>query len=407
MENLEQKVVDAIKAELDKKGYLNADGVDLLIAEAVSKIEMPDTKSIAEQVEKIGTKLTEMQEQRERQQPQKSAQEIIREKHPEWVRQLEQAQKTRQPMKLIVDLPETKTLLQRSAAGSFSGALYLPDIGQEAYRGLVMANLFNQRTLPAGMFGTVRYLDQTTVTRSAAEKAEGAAFAESALAWTEYYGKIEKITDSIPVTWEALQDLSFVENEIMRMMEVNIALREDLQLWSGDGNTPNIKGIYTYSSAVNIGASAFANTVVAPNIADLALAMSTLISTSKESKYMPNTVIMSPTDWTKLRLDKNSYGYVQNPLMTPDGMTIAGMRVAVSSAVTANTLLVGDFRYADRYTDGTIRMEFGHVNNQFIEDEMTLKAAKREFLLVRNVDTTAFLKCTSISTALTALTAGS
>ena len=407
MENLVEKTTESIMLELDKKGFLNAEGVDVLIQDAVSKIEVPDTKSIAEQVEAIGQKITEMEEKRAKNAPQKTVEEVVAETHPKMVADMKKAMEQRKASSIIFEVPTAKTLLQRSAATSYTGAMYLADVGQEAYAGMVMAGLFNQRTLPAGMFGTVRYLDQTTVTRSADFKAEGAAFAESALAWTEYSAKIEKITDSIPVTWEALQDLSFVQNEIMRMMDVNIALKEDQALWNADGNTPNIKGIYTYASAVDIAGSAFANSVTAPNIADLVLTMSTLISTSKEGKFRPNTVVMSPTDWTKLRLDKNAYGYVQNPLMTPDGMMIAGMRVAVSPSVTANTLLVGDFMYADRYTDGVVRMEFGHVADQFKEDEMTLKAAKRTLLLVRSVDEAAFLKCTSVSAALSALTAGS
>ena len=42
-------------------------------------------------------------------------------------------------------------------------------------------------------------------------------------------------------------------------------------------------------------------------------------------------------------------------------------------------------------------------NNQFNEDELTIKARKRLLLLVKNGDRTGFRKVTSISAALTTL----
>jgi hypothetical protein len=52
-------------------------------------------------------------------------------------------------------------------------------------------------------------------------------------------------------------------------------------------------------------------------------------------------------------------------------------------------------------------MELGFTADDFKSDIMTLKGVKRAALLVRTTDTNAFLKCTNITNAKTALTAGS
>lgn len=50
------------------------------------------------------------------------------------------------------------------------------------------------------------YMEETTRTHSAAETAEGGDFAESAFALTERTSPVKKITDSVPVTDEQLED---------------------------------------------------------------------------------------------------------------------------------------------------------------------------------------------------------
>src|SRR5690606_15436895 len=58
------------------------------------------------------------------------------------------------------------------------------------------------------------YMEETTRTHSAAEKAEGAAFAESAFAFTERSSPVRKITDSLPVTDEQLEDVALIQGYI-------------------------------------------------------------------------------------------------------------------------------------------------------------------------------------------------
>jgi HK97 family phage major capsid protein len=253
------------------------------------------------------------------------------------------------------------------------------------------------------MNGTVRYYDQSTTTRNAAAKAEAAEAPESALAWTEYSASLCKIMDSIPITYEAWTDLDFAYQEINSFLDTNIALKEDQDLWNGDGSAPDISGIYTYAGTFNAGTSPYSGAITSGNIADLAMAMYIAITTNKQSKFRPQTIILNPADAMRLNLYKATDGhYILNPNIS--GEVISGMRVVASPAVTANTMLVGDFNWGQYWTEGTTRIELGHKNDSFTKDFYYLKAVKRALLLVRSVDTGAFLKSTSISADLATLT---
>lgn len=61
---------------------------------------------------------------------------------------------------------------------------------------------------------SVVYMEETTRTHGAAGTAEGGTFAESAFAFTEKNSAVKKITDSVPVTDEQLEDQPFVQGYI-------------------------------------------------------------------------------------------------------------------------------------------------------------------------------------------------
>jgi len=270
-----------------------------------------------------------------------------------------------------------------------------------------LRDLFRRVT---GVFenGVIRYTDQNTVTRNAKTISEAGTYPESALSWITRTLLIEKIGDTIPVSEEALADLDFVEGEIRRLLEVNVALKEEAQLWSGDGNTPNLKGVYTTATAFNSGAYAGYKPADA-NLFDLIRVMSVQIMNGKESKYRVNGVLINPSDMLQMDLNKDTDGrYLIPPfaIITPTGeVTVKGVRVIECPAVTANTMVVGDFNMGTIYEREGFTAEFGYGDGQFITDMMTLKVRKREALLIRNIDAGAFLKSTNITTDIANITA--
>ena len=105
----------------------------------------------------------------------------------------------------------------------------------------------------------------------------------------------------------------------------------------------------------------------------------------------------------KLKKDVNN-NYIIAPFASANGQMVSGITVIESNVVTANTFVLGDSRFGKIYELSTgYEVEIGYVNDQFTKDLMTMKASKREGLLIRTADEGGFLKCTDINAALITL----
>lgn len=309
--------------------------------------------------------------------------------------------------RLKIEIPKIqKTTVLTTANADSTLAHRLTDVGELAYAGSKLAALFRKATLGPNSGGTLRYFDQTTVTRNAAGKDENTQYAESVIDWTEYSISAVKITDSIPVTKEAFNDFGHIKGELDRLMNINMVLKEDQQLYAGTGVAPQLKGINVYATdkqAVVI-AAPYAATVDNANVYDLIAVLRVVLTTSKQSKYMPNVVLMNPVDILKFKLKKASDGhYILPPFIAMNGMVIDSISVVETNQVTANTLTIGDFRYGTIWEAQGLEIEMGLIDKQFVQDAMTIKASKRELLLVRTADLDAFAKLTDITAAVAAL----
>lgn len=293
-----------------------------------------------------------------------------------------------------------KTLVERSAVGSSTQAMRLTEIGQLDYVNAVIKSLFRTVQISPDSNGVIRYVDESTATRNADVKAEAAEAPESVQAWTERTLNLYKIMDSIPVTMEAFRDVNFIEGEINRLLNINMTLKEDDQLYDGSGVAPNLKGLYTSATAMAFGSGSFYQVVDGANVYDLIAAVRVAIMNGNK-KYNPNVVLMNPVDIFKYKVLKGTDGhYLLPPFVGPNGETIMGMRVVESAQVTANTLAVIDSKYGTIYEDGGIELEMGYVDDQFTKDTMTIKARKRTALLIRTVDEGGFAKVTDIAAAI-------
>jgi hypothetical protein len=363
-------------------------------------------KTLTEAVEKQGTEMRKLITGQKNQEG-KDVGELVAEKGEEIKKMVDANQGQTFKMKI------NKTLLQRSAVTSNTMGYRLPGIGQLPTRGLVMANLFQNVSLSDNDVrdsnGVIRYLDQQAVTRNAAPVAEAATKPEAAITWIERTIPLETIANTIPVTKQAYRNLGFVAGEIDRLLRKNLEITVDTQLYSGDGVTPNLKGLLTSAPAVVLASLPQYQAVEGANLYDLIASLKVYVSngsagTGKQSKYMPNIVLMNPADILKYKLLKAVDGhYLLPPFISADGTSIDGMRVVESSVVTANTLVVGDFTYGTIYHAEDVVVEMGYVNDQFIKNQWTIRAEQVMALLIRVVDEDAFVKVADINAAVAAL----
>lgn len=296
-----------------------------------------------------------------------------------------------------IELPSVnKTEITRASVGSSTQAMRLAGIGLLPYLGTVMSDLFPHVQVSPDSNGVIRYVDQSTMTRNAASVAESGVKPESVAAWTERSLNLQKIADSIPVTKEAFNDVGFIAGEIDRLLKLNLQLKVDDLLYDGDGISPNIKGVYTSAGAFN--AATYAGTVFEANIYDLLATVRVEIMNNRQGKYNANVALMNPADILKMKLSKGADGhYILPPFIAANGMQVDSMRIVESSQVTADTLLVGDFRFGTIYDLEGVSVEMGFINDQFVQNTFTILAEQRLGLLIRTVDETAFRKVTGIT----------
>jgi len=295
-----------------------------------------------------------------------------------------------------------KTLFQRSGITGNQQAYELPTIGQMATRKLVLYDLFPKIQLGTNNNGTVRYYDwdEATVTRAASAKAEGAAFDESVAKFQTNTQTLKKIGDTLPVTEEVFEDEEMFAAELGMFLETNVKLIVDSQMATGDGTSNTIKGIVSSSTAFTATAAAIAT----PNVYDLIVKMSEEITTTGGAKYAPDFAVMNISDINRMKLAKDhNDNYILPPFVSRDGTQVAGITVIECNAITANTCVVGDRRFARIYEKVGVTLSKGLVDNQFIEDTITLKARVRLLFLIREADKDGFMYCSDIDAALVTL----
>lgn len=399
-------ITEAVKKELASatKGLMTTEQ----LTEKLEALGLKDNAiaKLTEAVEKQGIEMRKLLEGNGKPRIVKSIDELVHE-NAEKIQKMASADKG-ENFRMRVSANADKTIIERASVSSSTLGYRLPGIGQLATRSLVMDQVFPTVNLSEADVkesnGVIRYLDVASETRNAAETAEKGTKPESAISWIERTAALQVIADTIPVTKQAYRSLGFVAGEIDRLLRRSHALRKDLQLYSGDGVSPNIKGVYTYATAATLSSLPNYQGLTDPNLYDLIANLSVYISNSKQGKYAPNVVLMNPADVLKYKLAKAADGhYILPPFISADGKVIDGIRVVETSVVTANTLVLGDFAYGTIYQSEDLVIEMGWINDQFIKNQWTIRAEQELMLLVRNADLDAFTKITDIDAAVASL----
>lgn len=334
----------------------------------------------------------------------------------EQVNQLKEM-KTTATVKTIVDeIKENKETLKSIAKGGNAEVVLKADtlrasiatnphvemldgIGQLQRKKRSLYDLFRKIPVGAGNHnGTVAYVDwdEATTVKAAASVAEGVAFAESTAKFKGYTLALQKIGDSLPVSEEFFNDEVMAAAELEVFLDANVLDKVASQIVVGDNTGTNLKGLVSSAAAYTPAAAGITDA----NIYDLIAKVSEDITSVGGAKYQPDFVAMNIADINKLKLKKDTtYNYVFNF----NDPRIGALNIIEDNNVVANTLYLGDSRFARIYEMGGVVVSKGYNGTDFAEDMLTLKARKRLAFLIREADKTGFRKVTSISAALTTL----
>lgn len=265
-----------------------------------------------------------------------------------------------------------KALMTR-AAGFAPESIRLPGFVEAVSRPIQLLDI-----LPMGRVSqaAVPYMEETTRTHAAAETAEGEAFAESTFVFTERSVPVQKITDSLPVTDEQLEDAALIESYINARLAFGVRQRLDGQCLNGNGTAPNMRGILNTSGIQTRAKGAD------PVMDAIYKAMTGIRVTGRA---IPTHIALNPLDWQDIRLTKTTEGiYLYGSPTEAGPERLWGLPIVQADALAENTGLVGSFdpAWITLFERRGIDIQVGFTGSQFVQGRRTVRADMRAALVV-------------------------
>jgi HK97 family phage major capsid protein len=214
----------------------------------------------------------------------------------------------------------------------------------------------------------VKYMEETTFTNAAAEKAEGIIYPEAALALAERTVTVQKITVTLPITDEQLADVPQAESYVNQRLPFMLMQRLDRQVQIGDGNSPNLLGI------TNLGSTQTYTQAGNDTMEDAIF--KSMVKVQFTGFAFANMVIMYPFDWQTIRLHRTTQGlYIW-------GNPSEAVPVVMSNNMSAGTAVIGDFaNYCQLFERTGIDVQVGYVNDDFIKGRRAIRADTRQAMV--------------------------
>lgn len=218
-----------------------------------------------------------------------------------------------------------------------------PGLVANAFREFTIEDLITSIPTSSNAIDWVR---ENVFTNAAAEAAEGAQIAQSAITFTTGTMPVQNVAHFIKITRQLSMDNASLAAFINRRMVYGVNFRVETQLVSGTGVAPNIEGItkagnftaHGYTNA-NLTAAGLSNNrfdLIGKMIGDCALA-----------DYPADVVILNTGDWWTMRLAKDTTGeYVLGDPSMVIAPSLFGRPVVASNAMTAGSVWVGSLSQA-------------------------------------------------------------
>lgn len=194
---------------------------------------------------------------------------------------------------------------------------------------------------------------------------EGAAKTESTPIYTSITQGQATVAAYANVSEQALRSAGELEAAIDLHLRREVMMAVDTLLMDGT----------TVTSAAFAGLPALAGTAASLPGALLEQMISSIALGMRTSGYAPNVVVVNSVEWAGAAVRRAGDGHWMNgsPFSLPP-LSTSGMRVALSPLVDPGKALLIDTRYVGCMVSDVMRVELGHVNDQFIKNMVTVRA---------------------------------
>jgi len=254
-----------------------------------------------------------------------------------------------------------------------------PGVVPGATQMLTLESLFN--ALPTTS-NAVEFTRENVFTNNAAEAAEGASKAESALTFTLVNQPVSTIAHWIKISRQLASDNAALAAYINTRMIYGVNRRVEGQLAVGDGSAPNISGIFKSGNYTAHGYLSGAIGTVLPKC----VLIRKVVADLKAAGYMADAILLNPVDWAAIEIELLTTVAGQTLLSYNNAgeARLFGVPVVESIGVAADTFAVGAFGQA-----GTIYSREGVVvelsesdGDNFTKNLVTIRAERRLALAI-------------------------
>jgi len=221
----------------------------------------------------------------------------------------------------------------------------------------------------------VEWAKQTTRTQAAAGVAPGTASAESTYVWEKRTATVRRIAHHTTVLKSQLADEARMASEINSELLGGVLLHTEAQILGGGGTGEDFDGI--------IGEAGDDQPRGSDTVPDASHKAMTLVRVALEDDI--TAIGMHPNDYERLVLSKNLDG----TYLTGRGIhestpsTVWGYPGIVSTVFTEGQAVVGNWRHAYLWVRSGVTLSTGYINEQLIEDMLTMQAEYRGAFAVK------------------------
>lgn len=164
---------------------------------------------------------------------------------------------------------------------------------------------------------------------------------ESGMDFERVSTAVKTLAHWIPITKRAAADAGQVRTMVDVFLREGLADIADAQMLVGNGVGENLTGILNTAGILTVGSAG----------TDIDAIVDAIRNVRVTGRRRANAVVVHPNDWfsTGFLMAKDSQGkyLIGDPNASVDALaSLWGLKVVISDAITENTALVGDFRYA-------------------------------------------------------------
>lgn len=250
-----------------------------------------------------------------------------------------------------------------------------PGIVPGAFQPLTIESLYNPVPTTSN---AIEFTRENAFTNNAAEAAEGASKAESALTWTLVNQPVSTVAHWIKISRQLAADNAALAGYVDLRMRYGVNRKVESQLVSGDGTAPNIAG---FMKSGNYTAHGYLSGALGSVLAPLVL-IRKIIGDLEASGYAPDAIVINPADWANIEIAIFTSNVASIVAFSYDAVgrpVLFGRRVVTSVGMTADTVAVGAFgAHGTIYNREGVVVEMSESDSDnFTKNLITLRAERR------------------------------